>query len=133
MPTTTTTHERHRSARQREAPEDCRHDREAVDDQRRPVVEQPFAVEDRHDPARHAEALENRGGGDRVGRRDDRAQDERAGPAETGAIHSTVTATATVLTMTSPTASRAIGRTFCRSRVQSVTQPPWKSSGGSTV
>lgn len=43
-----------------------------------------LAFEDRHDAARDAKPLEDRGRGDGVGRGDDGPEDERAGPAETG-------------------------------------------------
>ena len=56
-----------------------RHDRDrrAVGDQRRCVVDQALALEDGHDPARDAEAPEDRRGRHGVRWRDDRAQGER--------------------------------------------------------
>jgi len=57
-------------------------DSEAVDHQRRCVVDQTLALEDRDDAPRHSEALEDGRCGDRVGGRDDAAERERAGPPE---------------------------------------------------
>ena len=57
-------------------------DRGAQRDQGGGVVEQRLALEDRHDPPRQADPLRHRGRGDRVGRRDDRADRDRGRPAE---------------------------------------------------
>lgn len=59
-------------------------DGEPVGDQRRGVVDQRLALEDRHDLARHPEALEDARGGDGIRRGHDRAERERRRPAQTG-------------------------------------------------
>ena len=90
---------------------DDRGDRDPVEDETRPVVDEALALDDRHELARDAEATCDRGRGERVGGRDDRAEHERARP--TGARRSSAcatTATPTVVTTTSPTASSPIGR-----------------------
>ncbi len=53
---------------------------ELVEHQRRPVVDQSLALDDRDDPARNTEPLGDRGGGQRIGGRDHRAQHERRRP-----------------------------------------------------
>ena len=77
-------HDEERAARvdERERAGGRRGDREAIDHESGRVVHQALALEDRHDAARHAHALEDGGRGDRVGRRHDGAECERAGPAE---------------------------------------------------
>ena len=67
---------------QAEAPGDHGGHGEPVGDQRRSVVDQGLALDDRHDPPRHAKPASDRGCRDRIGRRDDRSQHERLGPAE---------------------------------------------------
>ena len=61
------------------APADGRRDRDPVGDQRRRVVDEALALEDRDDPARHAEPAEDGRRGHRVRRRDDRPERERRG------------------------------------------------------
>src|SRR5262249_36748198 len=48
-------------------------------DQRRRIIDQALALEDRHDPPRQPDPPGDRGGGDRVRRRDHRAERERGG------------------------------------------------------
>jgi hypothetical protein len=56
--------------------------RDLVEDQGRPVVREALALDHREQAARRPEAPEDRGGRDRVGRRDDRAEDEGHLPVE---------------------------------------------------
>ena len=67
---------------QRERPGHGGDDRDPVRDERRRVVDEALALEDRDDPARDAEPLEDRRRGHGVGRRDDRPEGERGRPAE---------------------------------------------------
>ena len=48
------------------------------------VVDQALTAEDRRDPSRHAQPLENGVDGDGVGRGDNSAQQEAGGPRQTG-------------------------------------------------
>ncbi len=57
-------------------------DRELVRDQRRAVVDEALALDDRDDPVRDTELAPDGGRRDRVGGGDDRAQDERGRPVE---------------------------------------------------
>ena len=61
-----------------------RGDRGVQRDQRRRVVDQALALEDRHDPPRHADPPGDRRGGDRVRWRDDRADREAGGERSAG-------------------------------------------------
>ena len=47
----------------REAAGEDGHDRYAVEDERSPIVDQAFALDDCHDPSRHSEPLGDRGRG----------------------------------------------------------------------
>src|SRR2546430_657189 len=60
----------------REAAGEDGHDRYAVEDERRPVVDQAFALDDRHDPSRHSEPHRDRCRGEGIGRRHDRTEHE---------------------------------------------------------
>ena len=84
----TTAHEGDRERRdrrgRRERAAGGRGDGDAVDRQRRRVVQQTLAFEDRHDLPRQSEPRRDRGGGDRVRRRDDGAQRDRDGPRKAG-------------------------------------------------
>ena len=66
---------------------DHRADREPVDQQRARVVEEALAFEDDEQPVRRPELLEHRGGGRRVGRRDDGAERDRGRPRHVGHEH----------------------------------------------
>jgi hypothetical protein len=79
-------HEPRRRPRPRERPGHHRRGREAVDRQRRPVVREVLALDDRHDPARHAEAPDDLRGRDGVGGGDDRAEHERDAPGHAGQL-----------------------------------------------
>ncbi len=63
---------------------DRRRQRHPVDGDRGGVVEQRLALEDGHDPVRQAHLAGDRGGRDRVRRRDDRAQHQRRGQRQPG-------------------------------------------------
>ena len=62
----------------------CRRDRGAIEDERRRVVHEALALEDRDHAARHRQPRDDRGGGDGVRRRDDRAECHRDGPGHVG-------------------------------------------------
>ena len=55
-------------------------DRDAIDRQRGRVVQEAFALEDRHDPPRHRQPCRDRGGRDFVRRRNDRPERDGDGP-----------------------------------------------------
>ena len=80
------THEDERDAglRRHEQPGDRGCDGEAVGDQRRRVVQQALALEDRDDPLRGSDAPEDRGRRDRIGRGDDGTQGEGGKEAHLG-------------------------------------------------
>ena len=61
-------HERHSRLPERERAADRCDDRDAVRDERGPVVDEALALDDRDDPPRHAEAMHDRRRRDRVGR-----------------------------------------------------------------
>ena len=67
--------ERERSCNRRD---DCR----AVEDERARVVHEALALDHGDEATRNAQAAPDRGGSDRVGGRDDRAEDEGRGPGE---------------------------------------------------
>ncbi len=69
----------HAGVRQRKRTgQHCRHG-ETIGDQRRRVVDQAFAFQNRDDAARDVQALGDRRGGDGVGRRNNRAQHKAGG------------------------------------------------------
>ena len=90
-------------------------DGDAVRDERGAVVQQALAVDEPDELAREPDALGDRGRRGRVGRRDDRAEHERGRPVEPGDDRVRDPATTTVVTSTSPTASREIAPMFARS------------------
>ena len=94
----------------RERPGHDRGDRDAVEHEARAVVDQALALDDRHELARHAQPARDRRRRDRVGGRDDRAEHEGARPGQPSISAWATTATPTVVTTTSPTASIPIGR-----------------------
>ena len=59
-------------------------DRRAIGDERRRVVEQGLALDERHHDARRPEAAEHGRGGEGVGWGDDRPEGERGSPAQVG-------------------------------------------------
>jgi hypothetical protein len=61
-----------------------RRDREAEQYEASRVVQQALAFEQHHQPARQCDALEHGLGGDRIGRRDDRAEREACAPWQAG-------------------------------------------------
>ena len=65
---------------ERERAGDRRDDRGPVEDERARVVQEALALDHGDQAARDAEAAPDRGGGDRVGGRDDRAEHERRRP-----------------------------------------------------
>ena len=66
----------------RERSRDGGDDRRAEQHERGAVVDEALALDDVDQPPGHTEPPADRGGGGRIGRRDDRAQDERLRPAE---------------------------------------------------
>ena len=133
MPPTHAADEREPGVPEREAAGHDRRHGEAVGDERRPVVDQALALDDRDEPPRNAEPARDRARGDRVGRRDDRAEHERRRPAH--AVDHRVGDHArppTVVATTSPTASRPIGRRFTLSSCSEVKNVPAYRSGGRT-
>lgn len=66
---------------------ESRRDGEAKQDEAGGVVEQALAFEQGLQPARQGDALEHRPGGDRVRRRDDRAEREAGRPGQSGHEH----------------------------------------------
>ncbi len=69
---------------EREGPADDGDDGELVGDERRAVVHEALALDERDEAARQAEPLRDRRRGRRIGRRDDRSEDEGAPPTEAG-------------------------------------------------
>lgn len=69
---------------ERERPRDDRGDRHAVGDERRRVVHETLALEDRDDRLRDREVARHAERRDGVGRRDDRSEHEGRGPRELG-------------------------------------------------
>ena len=102
-----------------------------VGDQAGGVVDQALALEDGDDPARHLEPLRDRGGGDGVGRRHDRAQHERDRPAH-ARDHARARPTRPRSSSPPPgrSASRAIGRRLAAKSRHEVNQAAANSSGG---
>ena len=117
-PTPTTTNDTLASSGRERAGDD-RRDGDAVGDQRRRVVDQALALEDRDDPARDAEPAQDRGRRHGVGRRDDGAQGERRRPLQRRARGARRRApTTSVVNSTSPMASRTMGRALAlKSRI----------------
>jgi hypothetical protein len=72
-------------AAERERAGDCR-DCHPVDQQRRCVIEQALALQDRHDAARRAELAEHSCSGDRIRRGHDRAQGNGSGDGKVGEL-----------------------------------------------
>ena len=68
----------------RERPGHNRDDCDAQQDQRGPVVHEALALDDVDQPSRHPEPPSDRSRRDRVGRGDDRAEDEGLGPGKVG-------------------------------------------------
>ncbi len=66
--------ERHRRTRERERSDDRRGECKAVQDQRRRIVDQTLAANDRGDAPRDGDPFEDRLGSDGVGRRNDRSR-----------------------------------------------------------
>ena len=71
-----------RRVQERERARDHGHGREPEEDERGSVVDEALALDDRDRAARNAEAAGDRRRGERVGRRDDRAEHEAHGPRE---------------------------------------------------
>ncbi len=68
--------------RQREMPDHDRGKRKAIEDQRRGIIGEPFALEDDQEPARHVEPARDRERRHHVGRRDDGSQQKGDGPGQ---------------------------------------------------
>ena len=100
--------------RQDEAPGDDREHGRAIGDERGRVVEQRLAFDEGHDHARCAEAAEDRGGGERVGRGHDGAQGEGSAQPSSGTIAWATIATITIVKITRPIDRRTIGARFAR-------------------
>ena len=77
-------------------------DRRPQQHERGAVVDEALALDDVDQPPRHAEPPADRGRGDRVGRRDDRAEDERLRPSGRSATWCATTATPAVVAIDEP-------------------------------
>lgn len=114
-------HQRPGRLRPRETSADHRADGHVVEHDRGDVVEQPLALQDGDEPPGQSEGAGDGGSGDRVGRCDERAEDERGGDRQPGDDGAATLATVAMVTRTSATASSRIGRTLavnCRQEVR---------------
>ena len=97
-----------------ERPGHDRGDRDAIEHEPGPVVDEALALDDRDELPRDAEPARDRGRRERVGGRDDRAQHERAAHDRPSTNVVRDDRHADRRHATSPTASRPIGFTFAR-------------------
>ena len=86
------------------APDDRRRHGDAIDDQRRRVIEQALALDERDQAMRRGQRAQDDGRGDGVGRRDDRAERDRDRPGHLWHSVCATKATAAVVAMTTPNA-----------------------------